>query len=95
MSGDRRIDDYVLTEHALWEMRRRKLDPALVHRTLKAPEQQLPVKSGRIVCQSRWTAPESLQEYLIRVIVDIDRDPPEVVTAYRTTKLVKYWRPGS
>jgi hypothetical protein len=30
--------------------------------------------------------------YLVRVFVDVDRDPPEVVTAYRTSKLPKYWR---
>ena len=27
-----------------------------------------------------------------RVFVDVDRDPPEVVTVYRTSKLEKYWR---
>ena len=30
--------------------------------------------------------------YLLRVFVDLDRDPPEVVTAYRTSKVDKYWR---
>jgi hypothetical protein len=30
--------------------------------------------------------------YLVRVFVDVDREPPEVVTAYRTSKLAKYWR---
>jgi hypothetical protein len=28
--------------------------------------------------------------YLIRVLVDIDRERPEVVTAYRTSKITKY-----
>jgi hypothetical protein len=28
----------------------------------------------------------------VRVFVDVDRAPPEVVTAYRTSKLAKYWR---
>ena len=32
--------------------------------------------------------PEKL--YLLRVFVDIDREPPEVVTAYRTGKVEKY-----
>ena len=30
--------------------------------------------------------------YLVRVIVDVDRDMPEVVTVYRTSKIEKYWR---
>ncbi len=28
--------------------------------------------------------------YLLRVFVDIDRIPPEVVTVYRTSKITKY-----
>jgi hypothetical protein len=30
--------------------------------------------------------------FLVRAFVDIDRDPAEVVTAYRTSKIGKYWR---
>ena len=30
--------------------------------------------------------------YLLRVFVDTDREPPEVVTVYRTSKITKYWR---
>ena len=31
-------------------------------------------------------------KYLVRVVVDVDRNPAEVVTAYRTSKIAKYWR---
>jgi hypothetical protein len=30
--------------------------------------------------------------YLLRVVVDVDRRPAEVVTAYRTSRVSKYWR---
>jgi hypothetical protein len=30
--------------------------------------------------------------YLVRVFVDVDRQPAEVVTVYRTSKVSKYWR---
>ena len=30
------------------------------------------------------------KSYLIRVFVDVDRTPPEIVTAYRTSKIRKY-----
>jgi hypothetical protein len=30
--------------------------------------------------------------YLLRVFVDIDRQPPDVVTVYRTSKITKYWK---
>lgn len=32
------------------------------------------------------------KEYVVRVIVDVDRTPNEIVTAYRTSKMAKYWR---
>jgi hypothetical protein len=32
------------------------------------------------------------RRYLVRVFVDVDRSPAEVVTAYRTSKIDKYWR---
>ena len=30
--------------------------------------------------------------YLVRVFVDVYRNPDEVVTVYMTSKLAKYWR---
>jgi hypothetical protein len=33
--------------------------------------------------------------YLVRVIVDVDRQPAEVVTVYRTSRIAKYWRADS
>ena len=30
--------------------------------------------------------------YLVRVFVDVDRNPPEVVTVYRASRISKYWR---
>jgi hypothetical protein len=32
------------------------------------------------------------RRYLLRMLVDVDRSPTEVVTAYRTSKIEKYWR---
>jgi hypothetical protein len=33
--------------------------------------------------------------YLVRVFVDVDRSPAEVITVYRTSKIDKYWRSES
>jgi len=35
------------------------------------------------------------KEYLVRAFVEINRDQIEVVTAYRTSKIEKYWRDKS
>ena len=82
--------DFVLTPHALLELRRRDLDEAIVRQVLANPEQRLVVRPGREVVQSRLEF--GGRRYLFRVFVDVDRSPAEVVTAYRTSKIEKYWR---
>ncbi len=92
MSNPRPITDYRLTEHARLEMERRQISEADVIRVLTAPEQSETIAPGRIVCQSRLTWGEPPRIYLLRVFVDVDRQPPVVVTVYRTSKVDKYWR---
>jgi uncharacterized protein DUF4258 len=84
------ITNYIFTDHAATEINRRGLTVKTIDEILKSPEQRLDVRPGRVVLQSRIE--ESGLEYLVRVFVDIDRNPAEVVTAYRTSKVLKYWR---
>ncbi len=84
------IIDYVLTDHAVRELRRRGLGKQDIDGVLKDPGQRLDLRPGRVVVQSKTQ--EGGTEYLLRVFVDIDRSPAEVVTAYRTSKVAKYWR---
>lgn len=84
------IMDYTITDHAAFEIGRRGLKRETIDQVLKNPEQRFDVRLGRVVLQSRIQ--ESGKEFLIRVFVDVDRGPAEVVTAYRTTKIGKYWR---
>jgi len=74
------LSDYRFTAHARDEMRRRQLSEAET------------VRPDRSVFQSRLTRGDPPKTYLLRVFVDTDRHPPEVVTAYRTSKVEKYWR---
>ena len=59
---------------------------------LDQPEQRLAGDSGtgRWIHQSRLRF-EDGKIYLLRVVVDEDERPPVVVTAYRTSKIEKYW----
>ncbi len=84
------IIDYTITDHADFEISRPGLKRETIDRVLKNPEQRFDVRLSRVVLQSRIQ--ESGKEFLIRVFVDADRRPAEVVTAYRTTKIGKYWR---
>jgi hypothetical protein len=86
------ITDYLLTEHAKEEMARRRISQDDVAKVLAVPEQIEAVRKGRNVYQSRIKAGKPPQRYLLRVFIDIDRAPPEVVTVYRTSKITKYWR---
>ena len=83
------ILDWRLTPHAETELKRRGIPVSLVAEVLAAPERQRNFRPGREVL-------ESLRDfdgktYLVRVFLDVDRSPAEVVTAYRTSKIAKYW----
>lgn len=84
------ITDYIITDHATTEIERRGLSMQILDGVLRNPEQRLEIRLGRVVLQSRLQ--EFGSEYLVRVFVDIDRNPAEIVTAYRTSKVLKYWR---
>jgi hypothetical protein len=84
------IGRYLVTPHAAFEMRRRGIDEPMVQRVLGAPEQRHEVRAGRDVLQSRIAFHG--RTYLVRVFVDVDRDPAEVITVYRTSNIRKYWR---
>lgn len=84
------IRESVITDHAAIEMARRGISPDQVLRILEEPEQRVPVRQGREVLHSRVKMEDGV--YLIRVFVDVDRNPAEVVTVYRTSKVRKYWR---
>ena len=86
------INKYKLTVHALFEMTRRGLNEKDVAQVILKPEQSELLRPGRVVFQSRIKWVDLQKMYLLRVIVDIDREPAEIVTVYRTSKVEKYWR---
>ena len=92
MAKPKPIINYRLTEHAQDQMARRQISQDDVANVLAAPGQIQAVRQGRDVYQSRIKAGKPPKRYLLRVFIDIDREPPEVVTVYRTGKITKYWR---
>ena len=83
---------YSLTDHAKVQMTRRQIREEDIANVLAAPEQVDVVRAARRVYQSRVLLGKPPKTYLLRVFVDIDRDPPTVVTVYLTSKIMKYWR---
>jgi hypothetical protein len=86
------IDDFLISAHARAEMERRGITEEVVRRIITAAEQQVRVSERRIVLHSRTMMGTPPKMYLVRVVIDIDRRPAQVVTVYRTTKVDKYWR---
>lgn len=84
------LSDAILTHHVLTQMARREISDRQVRDVLRSPEAVMPVGAGRVVAQAVLRVGESAGAYLFRVVVDIDREPPEVVTVYRTSKMKKY-----
>jgi hypothetical protein len=86
------ITSYKLTDHARFEMARRGINEDEIAQVLSEPEQSEQVRPGRVVYQSRVIRGEPPRIFLLRVFVDVDRQPPEIVTVYLTSKIGKYWR---
>ena len=84
------VNRYVITPHAAFEMARRRVTEGIVRNILAVPEPRHAVRPGRDVLQSRIAF--AGKTYLVRVFVDIDRSPAEVVTMYRTSQVGNYWR---
>lgn len=78
------IRDATITEHAAGQMAKREIPRGDVQRVLALPDEVLDVRPGRVVAQA------VLGHQLLRVFVDVDRHPPEVVTVYLTSKIDKY-----
>ena len=87
MSDALPVTEYRLTAHAQFEMERHQISETEIAQVLSSPEQTAMVRPGRVVIQSRVEFGEPLQTYLLRVFVDVDRRPVEVVTAYRTSRV--------
>ena len=81
--------DFVISKHAQEELVRRSIPQAVLDAGLAAPEQKVP-DHGTVVCyQSRVSINQ--KPYLLRVMVEEGKQPPVVVTVYRTSKISKYW----
>lgn len=80
---------YRLSHHARQEMERRRIPLALLEAVLAAPHQVVPEKGRVKAYQSKYEIRGKM--FLLRVMVDDSVEPAVVVTAYRTTKIEKYW----
>ena len=71
-------------------MARRAISEAQLREVLRAPQAVVPAKPGRVVVQGPVTLGDPPQKALLRVVVDVGLDPPEVVKVYATTRFRRY-----
>lgn len=86
------LREFYIKDHARFQMKRRQISEDQVRQALTAPQQIIGEEGGRYIYQSKLFLPNSGKERLFRVVVDTRREPVEVVTVYRTSKIAKYWR---
>ena len=77
-----------ISGHAAFEMKRRGISRNLVEAVIREPGQIVPSVKGREIHQSIIGRGGRM---LLRVIVREDEKAYHVVTAYKTTKVAKYW----
>lgn len=81
------------TAHAMERIHVRGVGLSTIRKVLTAPDAALPGRGGRVVVQKRIRIGPARAVYLVRVVVDVDRRPPEIVTAYRTRRFARYEGP--
>lgn len=81
-----------ISPHAQAQIARRGLTVFIVAEVLARPEQEFVAWPGRVILQSRIVDAELNRIQLVRVFVDVLKSPVEVVSAYRTSRVLKYWR---
>jgi len=83
--------NFRLTNHVKEEMVRRAITMPLLEQVLTAPQQIVTEKENLKAYQSIVSSEEQ-KSFLLRVLVDDSITPMLVITAYRTSKIGKYWR---
>jgi len=79
----------LISKHAHFEMKRRGIAVADVLSVVRHPQQTITSQNGRTIHQSLIGRAGRL---LLRVVVKEDAHAIHVVTAYKTSKVAKYWR---
>lgn len=69
----------------------RGISESEVRIALEHAAQESAVRPERVVVTALQEAEGSGRRHVLRVFIDIDREPPVIVTAYRLSKIRKYW----
>ena len=82
----------IISDHALFQMRRRGIAADNARNVVRFPEQIVLSGGKRRVCQSRDRDKTSGKPLLVRVVVEEQGRFQVIISAYRTSKIDKYWK---
>lgn len=83
--------DIIISDHALFESKRRRIPLELIESVARSPQQVIITPAGRKICQSKFKDVSSDKTMLCRVVVIDSNNTRFVITAYITSKMDKYW----
>lgn len=83
--------DFVFSKHAEEQMRRRGIKREDIEMVVLQPDQILPDDENKDVVIFQSLIKDDTQMFLLRVFVNITKLPNVIVTAYKTTKIQKYY----
>lgn len=81
----------IIKGHAGFEAERRGIPEEFIKSVVKNPQQKLLSKKGRVMVQNRYYDQDENKEMLLRVIGIETSEAFHVITAYKTSKISKYW----
>jgi hypothetical protein len=82
--------EFKVSKHAEKEIMQRKIPLSILQEVAVNPQQIINAGDNKKIYQSIVNF-ESDGQYLLRVIINDTVDPIVIVTAYRTSKISKYW----
>jgi SOS response regulatory protein OraA/RecX len=78
-----------LSRHARQQLRERNIEPELVQETVENPDQIVATGRNKRIAQKRYQ--REGKDFLLRVVFS-EGDNPEIITAYWTSRVSRYWR---
>ena len=81
-----------ISNHARAQMSDRGIAEEMVMGIIASPQQTVTQGEEKMIYQSVKYFEEDDRNFLVRVFVNIIKQPNLVITVYRTTKIAKYWR---
>ena len=83
--------EVIFSDHALFEINRRKIEKYIIENILNNPNQKIHSKKHRIIIQGKYLNEHQNKEMLLRVIGEEKNDIFYIISVYKTSKIEKYW----